>query len=55
MSRRPITAAGITPARNRAPVEIEVDEPTRMSAMLGGTDSAIAADAARSAARSPAS
>ena len=37
---------------NNAPVEIDVAEPSRISAMLGGTDSAIAADAASSAARS---
>ena len=32
--------------------EIDVAEPSRISAMLGGTDSAIAAEAASSAARS---
>src|SRR4051794_23109032 len=45
-------AAGINPATNSAPVDIDVAEPIRMSAMLGGTDSDIAADAASSAARS---
>ena len=48
----PMVAAGSTPAMNSAPVEIAVAEPSRISAMLGGTDSAIAADAARIAARS---
>ena len=52
ISIKPITAAGSTPAMNSAPVEIAVAEPRRIRAMLGGTDSAIAADAARIAARS---
>ena len=49
---RPMSAAGRMPAMNSAPVEIAVADPMRISAMLGGTDSAMAADAARIAARS---
>ena len=40
ISIKPSVAAGRTPAMNSAPVEIDVAEPRRISAMLGGTDCA---------------
>ena len=52
MRQTPTVAAGSMPAMKSAPVEIDVDEPSRISAIDGGTDSAIAAAAASSAARS---
>ena len=46
MSNTAIVAAGSSPARNRAPVESEVTEPSARIAMLGGIDFPIAAEAA---------
>jgi hypothetical protein len=46
------TAAGMTPPTNSAAIDSVVTEPSTSMAMLGGTVSPIAADAARTAAPS---
>ena len=47
------TSAGIRPAVNRLAIEMPVTEPSVISTMLGGIVSAIAAEEASSATRSP--